>query len=43
MQTVLNHIDVIVHNKGDQIVNLFVRRSFAQHLWSWINDSASRL
>ena len=43
VQTILNHIDVIVHNKGDQIVNLFVRRSFAQHLWSWINDSASRL
>ena len=43
VQTILNHIDVIVHNKGDQIVNLFVRRSFAKHLWSWINDSASRL
>ena len=43
VQTILNHIDVIVHNKGDQIVNLFVRRSFAQHLWSWIDDSASRL
>ena len=43
VQTILNHIDVIVHNKGDQIVNLFVRRSFARHLWSWINDSASRL
>ena len=43
VQTILNHIDVIVHNKGDQIVNLFVRRSYAQHLWSWINDSASRL
>ena len=43
VQTILNNIDVIVHNKGDQIVNLFVRRSFAQHLWSWINDSASRL
>ena len=43
VQTILNHIDVIIHNKGNQIVNLFVRRSFAQHLWSWINDSASRL
>ena len=43
MQTILNHIDVIAHNKGDQIVNLFVRRSFAQHLWAWIEDSASRL
>ncbi len=42
-QTILNHIDVIIHNKGDEIVNLFVRRSFAEHLWSWIDDSASRL
>ena len=42
-QTILNHIDIIVHNKGDQIMNLFVRRSFAEHLWSWIDDSASRL
>ena len=43
VQTILNHIDVIAHNKGDQIVNLFVRRSFAEHLWAWIEDSASRL
>ena len=42
-QTLLNHIDVIIHNKSDNLVNLFVRRSFSQHLWSWINDSASRL
>mgnify|MGYP006239329655 FL=1 len=43
VQTILNHIDVIAHNKGDQIVNLFVRRSFSEHLWAWIEDSASRL
>ena len=42
-QTVLNHIDVILHNKDENIVNLFVRRSFAEHLWSWIEDCASRL
>ena len=42
-QTVLNHIDVILHHKGENIVNLFVRRSFAEHLWSWIEDCASRL
>ena len=42
-QTVLNHIDVILHNKGENIVNLFVRRSFAEHLYSWIEDSVSRL
>ena len=42
-QTVLNHIDVILHHKDENIVNLFVRRSFAEHLYSWIEDSASRL
>ena len=42
-QTLLNNIDVIIHNKGENLANLFVRRSFSEHLYSWINDSASRL
>jgi len=42
-QTVLNHIDVIIHLKEEKVVNLFVRRSFAEHLYSWIDDTASRL
>ncbi len=42
-QTLLNHIDVIIHHKDQDLVNLFVRRSFSEHLCSWINDSASRL
>ena len=42
-QTLLNHIDVIIYHKDQDLVNLFVRRSFSEHLWSWINDSASRL
>ena len=42
-QTILNHIDVIIHHKDTNNVNLFVRRSFSEHLWSWINDAASRL
>ena len=42
-QTILNHVDVIIHNKNSNNVNLFVRRSFSEHLWSWINDCASRL
>ena len=42
-QTLLSNIDVIIHNKGKNLVNLFVRRSFSEHLFSWINDSASRL
>ena len=42
-QTLLNNIDVIIQNKGENLVNLFVRRSFSEHLVSWINDSASRL
>ena len=39
-QTLLNHIDVIIHNKNINDLNLFVRRSFSNHLWSWLNDSA---
>jgi len=39
-QTLLNHIDVIIHNKDVNDLNLFVRRSFSNHLWSWINDSS---
>jgi len=42
-QTTINHIDVILHNKNINDLNLFVRRSFSNHLWSWINDGASRL
>mgnify|MGYP001444111537 CR=1 FL=1 len=39
-QTLLNHIDVIIHNKNINDLNLFVRRSFSNHLWSWMNDNA---
>tara|TARA_Y100001968_G_scaffold276333_1_gene270556 strand:+ start:356 stop:916 length:561 start_codon:yes stop_codon:yes gene_type:complete len=39
-QTLLNHIDVTIHNKNINDINLFVRRSFSAHLWSWLNDSA---
>ena len=42
-QTILNHIDVIIYHKDSNNVNLFVRRSFSEHLWCWINDAASRL
>ena len=42
-QTVLNNIDIILHHKDENIVNLFVRRSFAEHLFNWIKDIASRL
>ena len=42
-QTILAKIDVIIHNLNQNEVNLFVRRSFSQHLFSWMNDSASRL
>ena len=42
-QTIINKIDVIIHNQDKNTVNLFVRRSFSEHLFSWMNDSASRL
>ena len=43
VQTILTKIDIIVHNQDKNVVNLFVRRSFSQHLFSWMNDAASRL
>ena len=42
-QTILSKMDVIIHNRDKNLVNLFVRRSFSEHLFSWINDAASRL
>ncbi|MAJ22620.1 MAG: sarcosine oxidase subunit gamma [Candidatus Pelagibacter sp. TMED64] len=43
VQTVLNGIDVIIYRNDKYDVNLLVRRSFSEHLWSWICDSSSRL
>jgi len=40
VQTIVNHIDVIIHNKNNNDLNLFVKRSFSNHLWSWLNDSS---
>ncbi len=42
-QTLLNQIDVTIHQKEEYCINLFVRRSFSEHLCSWLNDIASRL
>ena len=42
-QTIINKIDVIIHNRDVDEVNLFVRRSFSSHLWSWLNDGAKRI
>ena len=43
IQTIINKIDVIINNKDTNEVNLFVRRSFSNHLWSWLNDSSKFL
>ncbi len=43
VQTLLLQIDVIIHLTEINTVNLFVRRSFSEHLMSWIDDTASRL
>ena len=39
-QTLLNNIDVTIIKKNNENVDLFVRRSFSEHLWLWLNDSA---
>ena len=43
VQTLLNHVDVILHHNDKNNVDLFVRKSFSEHLWLWINDSSSFL
>ena len=40
VQTLLNHVDVILHHNDTNNVNLFVRKSFSEHVWLWINDSS---
>ena len=39
-QTLLNNVDVTIIKKNNISVDLFVRRSFSEHLWLWLNDSA---
>ena len=39
-QTLLNHTDVTINQKKSNEIDLFVRRSFSEHLCSWMNDSA---
>ena len=40
IQTILNHVDVTIHRKTNDDVDLYVRRSFSDYLWAWIKDSA---
>ena len=39
-QTLLNHTDVTINQKQSNEIDLFVRRSFSEHLGSWMSDSA---
>mgnify|MGYP001213601049 FL=1 len=39
-QTLLNNIDVTINQKQINEIDLFVRRSFTEHLCLWMNDSA---
>jgi len=41
VQTILNHVDVTIHRKNENDVDLYVRRSFAGYLWDWFKDSAN--
>ena len=40
VQTILNRVDVTVHRRSENDVDLYVRRSFAGYLWDWLKDSA---
>ena len=39
-QTLLNNIDITIIKKDNKNLDLLVRWSFSNHLWSWLNDSA---
>ena len=39
-QTLLNNIDITIVKKDNENIDLLVRRSFSNHLWWWLNDSA---
>jgi len=41
VQTILNNVDVTIHHRSENDVDLYVRRSFAGYLWNWLKDSAS--
>jgi len=40
VQPILKHVDVKIHRKNENDVDLYVRRSFAAYLWDWLKDSA---
>ena len=40
-QTLLNNIDVTIVKKDNENMDLLVRKSFSEHLWDWIKDSAN--
>ena len=40
IQTLLNNIDITILKKDNKTVELFVRRSFSEHLWYWLDDCA---
>ena len=40
VQTILNHVDVTIHRRSENVLDLYVRRSFAAYLWDWLKDSA---
>ena len=40
VQTILNHVDVTMHQRSENVVDLYVRRSFASYLWDWLKDAA---
>ena len=37
----INNIDITIVKKNSENIDLLVRRSFSEHLWDWIKDSAS--
>jgi sarcosine oxidase subunit gamma len=40
-QTLLARVPVIIHQRGDEpSFDIYVQRSLAEYLWSWLEDAA---
>jgi sarcosine oxidase subunit gamma len=40
-QTVLGHVGALLHAAAEDVIDLYVARSYAQHAWEWLIDAAA--
>ena len=39
-QTILARADMTIHQTADDTYDIIVRRSFAEYVWTWLEDAA---